>query len=339
MSVIDPSVPGKTSASRAPRAARPRLLTGPIVGLLTVLTLFILLLFWKGQLATFLSLPNLQVLLHKSSIPGVVALGALLVIVSGGIDLSAGSVVALVTVVTMQVYRLASNGPEEVLWEEWLALLRQHVLAWRGTQSAVAASLIAVPAGVLAGGVCGLGNGLMITRLRLTPFVATLGMMSVARGLAVWLAGRTRISFRGPRQDWVDAVARANPEHTLFDPGVWSEVLPGPDAGGGGGVPGLRAVRGAVHGGPVGDAGLAVAGGRVVQPGDRGDASQGPRQGRVVLAAVHAAVRGGRRDVPGRHPGPALTRGVRGGWRRVLRHCPWPHCEDGQDVGLFGAGG
>jgi ribose transport system permease protein len=73
--------------------------------------------------------------------------------------------------------------------------------------------------------VCGLGNGLMITRLRVTPFVATLGMMSVARGLAVWLAGRTRISFRGPRPGWVDAVARANPEHNLFDPGVWSVAL------------------------------------------------------------------------------------------------------------------
>jgi ribose transport system permease protein len=129
----------------------------------------------------------LQVLLHQSGIPAVVALGALLVIVSGGIDLSAGSVVALVTVVTMQVYRLAYNGPEAVLSEEWLALQRRHGLAWHGTESAVAASLVAVPAGVLAGGVCGLGNGLMVTRLRVRPFVATRGLMSVPRGLAaVW---------------------------------------------------------------------------------------------------------------------------------------------------------
>src|SRR5262249_26973458 len=71
------------------------------------------------------------------------------------------------------------------------------------------------------GGLCGFCNGLVITRLRLTPFVATLGMLSVARGLAVWLAGRTRISFGGPRPGWVDALSRATPEETLFDPGVW----------------------------------------------------------------------------------------------------------------------
>jgi ribose transport system permease protein len=47
-------------------------------------------------------------------------------------------------------------------------------------------------------------------------------MLSVARGLAVWLAGRTRISFRGPRPGWVDALARASADYTLFDPGVWS---------------------------------------------------------------------------------------------------------------------
>src|SRR5438552_1786962 len=91
------------------RAMLPRpalaFLSGPLLGLLVILALFTLLIGLKGELRQFLSLQNLQVLVHEATIPGVVALGALLVIISGGIDLSVGSVVALVTVVAIQVYR------------------------------------------------------------------------------------------------------------------------------------------------------------------------------------------------------------------------------------------
>src|SRR5262245_64880448 len=80
-------------------------LSGPVIGLLAVLGLFVVLIGLKGELGQFLSLRNVQVVGHEATIPAVVALGMLLVIVSGGIDLSVGSVVALVTVVTMQVYR------------------------------------------------------------------------------------------------------------------------------------------------------------------------------------------------------------------------------------------
>ena len=87
-------------------------ITGPMLGLVAVLFLFAALLHWKGQLGTFLSLTNLQVLLHTSSVSAVAALGMLVIMLSGGIDLSVGSVVALVTVVTMQIYRLleANHG-------------------------------------------------------------------------------------------------------------------------------------------------------------------------------------------------------------------------------------
>ena len=68
----------------------------------------------KGELGTFLSLGNLRVLLHEGTIPAIVALGMLLVLITGGIDLSVGAVVALVTVVTMRVYtgavRLVGTG-------------------------------------------------------------------------------------------------------------------------------------------------------------------------------------------------------------------------------------
>ncbi|HWG43376.1 MAG TPA: ABC transporter permease [Gemmataceae bacterium] len=175
-----------------------RWLTGPMLGLAAVLILFALLLYWKGQLGTFLSLRNIQVLLHTSSVSAVVALGMLVIIISGGIDLSVGSVAALVTVVTMQTFRL----------------LEAH-------HGSALASLAAVSAGVSVGGLAGLVNGLAVTRLRVTPFVATLGMLSIARGLAVWLAGRKTISFPGARPSWVDALSRATVNRYLFDPGVW----------------------------------------------------------------------------------------------------------------------
>jgi ribose/xylose/arabinose/galactoside ABC-type transport system permease subunit len=196
--------------------------SGPVLGLLALLGLFVLLLAWRGQLGNFFSLANMQVLLHKNSIPAVAALGMLLIIVSGGIDLSVGSVVALVTVVTMQTFRLVYNGPDQTLPTGLAEWLREMNLAWKGTESSFWASAAALPAGMLVGGLCGLCNGLVITRLHVAPFVATLGMLSVARGLAVWLAGRTRVSFRGPRPGWVDSLSRISSDTLIFDPGVWS---------------------------------------------------------------------------------------------------------------------
>src|SRR5260221_11240415 len=106
----------------------------------------------------------------------------LLMIFSGGIDLSVGSVAALVTVVTMQAYR--------------------HLL--KTTDSVPMASLAAVVAGIVSGGLCGFTNGMVVTKLRIPPFVATLGMYGVARGIAVWLSGRTLVSFPvGGAPKWV----------------------------------------------------------------------------------------------------------------------------------------
>ena len=108
-------------------------------------------------------------LVHEGTIPAVVALGMLLVIISGGIDLSVGSVVALVTVVTMQVYRhLGAARPAP-----WLS-----------------PSLAAVAAGIAAADCAGWPTAGNSPGCACAPFVATLGMLGVARGLAVWLAGR-----------------------------------------------------------------------------------------------------------------------------------------------------
>ena len=123
-----------------------------------------------------------------------------MVLISGGIDLSVGAVVALVTVVTMRVFT--------ALHAQW--------------GPGAGTSLVAVTAGVAIGGLCGLANGLLITRLNLPPFVATLGMFGIARGVAVWLADRTTLAFpSGARPEWVESLARTS----LGNPGLWSLLL------------------------------------------------------------------------------------------------------------------
>ena len=185
-----------TDAPATPKLPLP---SGPALGLIGVMALFLILIGVKGELASFLSLGNLRVLVHEGTIKGVIALGMLLIIITGGIDLSVGAVVALVTVVTMRVYT--------------------HFHSQLGVEQA---SLVAVTSGVLIGGVCGLVNGLLITQLRLPPFVVTLGMLSVARGSAIWLAARTLLAVPvGARPEWVETLARSR----LTNPGFLSLIL------------------------------------------------------------------------------------------------------------------
>lgn len=188
-------------AEPVPTPARtPAVPAGPWAGFVAVLALFTALIGLKGELGTFLSLGNLNTVLHEGTVPAVVGLGMLLVLISGGIDLSVGAVVALVTVVTMRVYA-------GLLGQGW---------------PTGGASLAAAAGGVAAGGVCGLTNGLLVTRLNLPPFVATLGMLGIARGLAVWLAGRTVLAFPGGvTPEWAQALARTS----FANPGFWSLVL------------------------------------------------------------------------------------------------------------------
>ena len=197
------------SVAETPPPVRPRpgrwpAIAGPAGGLLAVVVLFVVLIGVRGKLDKFLSPGNMQVLAHEATIPAVLALGMLLVLISGGIDLSVGSTVALVTVVTMQVYRAvyASNGETPLT------------------------GVLAVAAGLLTGTLCGLANGLLITAFRLPPFVATLGTLSIARGLAVGLANRTLLAFPdGKTPGWVSRLAEVDGGWSVFNPGFWSVIV------------------------------------------------------------------------------------------------------------------
>jgi ribose transport system permease protein len=114
----------------------------------------------------FLTVSNLLNVLEQSAINAIVAAGMTFVIISGGIDLSVGSVLALAGI----------------------------VLA--GLLQAGVALPVAVTLALASAALCGLLNGLFVTLGRLPPFISTLGMMSVARGLAlIWAEGRPISGF------------------------------------------------------------------------------------------------------------------------------------------------
>jgi ribose transport system permease protein len=158
---------------------------GPFLALAFVIALFAVLL--PGQ---FLSAYNLKTVATQTVIVGVCAIGMTFVIVSGGIDLSVGSTIALSSVVSA-------------------VLLRDG-----------ASTLTAVLGGVAACGLLGVVNGLLITRLRIVPFIVTLGSMGVARGLAKYLADEQKVDAPVGGLSAL-MVKTPDPAWLLLSPGVW----------------------------------------------------------------------------------------------------------------------
>jgi ribose transport system permease protein len=164
---------------------------GPFLGLALVVVFFAVA---SGAPERYLSTNNLRVVLAQTVIVALGAIGMTLIIVGGGIDLSVGSAIALTGVLCALAIR-----------DGW-------------------APAVAVLAAVLAGGFVGLLNGLAITRLRVVPFIATLGMLGVARGTAKWLANQTTVN---PPPSWVNELAVTFPPMPwmVFAPGVWIALV------------------------------------------------------------------------------------------------------------------
>ena len=125
--------------------------TGPLIGLIALCLML------SVTTETFLTLRNLLNVMDQITVLGILAIGMTLVILIGGIDLSVGSILALGTMVLGYVsHKDYMNLP--------------------------------LPVGMIAalavGAACGFVSGLLITVAKLPPFIATLAMMSVARGLA-----------------------------------------------------------------------------------------------------------------------------------------------------------
>jgi ribose/xylose/arabinose/galactoside ABC-type transport system permease subunit len=179
-------------ASKSPTTwAKIRIITqqnqwiGPWVALVVVYLLFVFL-----SPDTFARAANLLTMARQTAVVGLVASGMTLIMIMGGIDLSVGSVVALSTV--------------------FIALgLRNH---WSPALSAVF--------GIVIGGVCGAGVGLGTTKLKVTPFIVSLGAMSLLRGVAKGLAKEQKIDAPA---GWLgDLAANLPPERSylLLPPSV-----------------------------------------------------------------------------------------------------------------------
>ena len=158
---------------------------GPFLGLVLVSALF-------GGLVgpQFFTPGNLKLIARQTAIVGMAALGMTLVIASAGIDLSVGSVISLSTVV--------------------VALLLRHA----------ASPALAALAAVAAAAVCGLVTGLLVTGLRVVPFIVTLGMMLLVRGAAKGLAEERRIEAP---VTWLNDLLRTHAAGVgvLLPTGIW----------------------------------------------------------------------------------------------------------------------
>jgi ribose transport system permease protein len=116
-----------------------------------------------------------------------------MIIIGGGIDLSVGATIALTGVV-------AALGIAGGWWP-----------------------IVAVGAAILVGGAIGVTNGLLITRLRVVPFIATLGMLGMARGVAKWVAHEQTVNVPAT---WVNELLVTFPRQAwlLVPLGVWTTL-------------------------------------------------------------------------------------------------------------------
>lgn len=149
---------------------------GALLGLIIIIIIFA---FVSDR---FLSSSNFINILNQITVIAILALGQTLVIITGGIDLSVGSVLALSVMSLGYFYDLRYAGLN---------------------------ILTAAPLALLVGALAGLINGLLVTRTKLPPFIATLSMFTVARGVANIITSGQKINGY---PDWYTNLA----SHTFF---------------------------------------------------------------------------------------------------------------------------
>ena len=148
--------------------ARPRALfrSDAIQRLLAFAALIVMIVFFSVASPNFLQFNNVMGILLATAVNGVLALGVTFVIISGGIDLSIGTVMTLSAVMSGV---LITNMDMPVP--------------------------VGIVGGIATGGLAGVVNGILIARFHIPPFIATLGMLNVAKGLALVISGVKPIYF------------------------------------------------------------------------------------------------------------------------------------------------
>lgn len=171
---------------------------GPFAGLILVYLIFLVL---GGE--SFRSMYNSKTILQQSVVIGIAALGMTLVIISRGIDLSVGSMLALGScVVALVLRRWGADG-----------------FAWH-------LPLVAALAGIAVCTLCGLANGVLTSLMAIVPFIVTLGTMQIFRGIAKELADQTAINAPG---NWLQNLMKIERVVQNSDgtwQGVWHSIAP-----------------------------------------------------------------------------------------------------------------
>jgi ribose transport system permease protein len=172
-----PQMNEDAARSAAPPTARPGAswarkligVQGPVIGLVALCVVF------SFATSAFLSFRNLLNVLDQVTVLGILSVGMTAVIILGGIDLSVGSVLAF----------------------------SMMIMGWLSHDMNLPLAIAAVLA-LLIGAFCGWVNGLLVTRAKLPAFIATLSMMTIARGLAnIITDGRQIVGY----PDWFDSFA------------------------------------------------------------------------------------------------------------------------------------
>jgi ribose/xylose/arabinose/galactoside ABC-type transport system permease subunit len=176
------------------RAVLPASLRRPWLGPLAALALVYLLFVFLSP-DTFARADNLVTMTRQTVVVAIAAIGMTLVIVSGGIDLSVGSAVALATVVIASLLKSGSGA------------------------------LVASLAGIGVAAVCGAVIGTFIARLRMAPFVVTLGAMSILRGVAKGIAHEQKIDADARGLDALLAPVSDAHRWVLLPSGVWITLI------------------------------------------------------------------------------------------------------------------
>ena len=197
-----PTLPYATTSAQRPRGAWAAVLAklAPLIGLALVVTLFSAL-----RYDTFFTLGNFELILRQTAVVGIAALGMTMIIIAGGIDLSVGSAIALVSVC--------------------VALFMPHYVEDPNTRERLVvpglSPALAMLGGLAVGTLMGVVNGVLVTRLRVVPFIITLGMMSILRGAAQGLAHNEGVyPVSG---GFLDQLLQPVDPHRLWllTPGVW----------------------------------------------------------------------------------------------------------------------
>ena len=126
---------------------------------------------------------RLNIIILQVSIVGIIALGVTQVIISGGIDLSSGSIVGATAMIAMSFAQTAlvnGNPNPKAIFGDWAMDLPV---------------IVPVLAGLGCGLVAGFVNGALVAYTRIPPFIATLGMMVFARGMSRWWSNGNPVSF------------------------------------------------------------------------------------------------------------------------------------------------